>query len=406
MGTRSRAVLMFLLPACAACGGADDAGGPGLPWSERDSAGVLVVENELVRIPADLWRVEDTPLLALGGIEAPESHQLFQISGATRLPDGRLAASSAGTHDVRVFNAEGDLLARYGGEGDGPEEFRDPTLMGRWGADTLVVFDATLSRISLLHPERGFLGSVPVSWSGKGFPIGRGLVGDGSILIGGGMSFRSEEGFPTGAIRPLSTFGWVGRDGREAVLLGDLPAAEMFARANEQGFMARSLPFGRRSVTAPAPQGAWIGTGETWEVRLHALDGRLVGVARVLADPRPVTAADRARYMEDELADAASDNEARQVRGILNEMPFPSAYPPYQSLLTDAEGRLWVQDYQGPGDERPTWTVLDERGRGVARVSTPPRTRVLEVGSDYLLGRTLDAMDVESLTLWRLRHDR
>jgi len=55
------------------------------------------------------------------------------------------------------------------------------------------------------------------------------------------------------------------------------------------------------------------------------------------------------------------------------------------------------------GAERSTWTVLDPVGRALARVSTPPRTRVLEIGTDYVLGVTLDELDVELVTLWRLR---
>lgn len=389
------------LLAIAACAPSEPTEAP-VAWSVEDSAGIAVVENQLSLVPTGAWGVEGTPLLSIGGMDAPASDQLYRVSGATRLPDGRIAVSSAGTFDVRVYDPQGALLATFGGEGDGPEEFRDPVLMGRRGSDTLMVFDATLSRLSWIHPAEGFLSSVHVSWSGKGFPVGRGLLADGSLLIGGGMSFSSEEGFPTGVIRPLSTFGWAGRDGVET-RLGDFPAAEMFARASERGFMARGLPFARVTVVAPGPEGAWLGAGNAWEVRRFDAGGALTRIVRSDAPARPVTPADRDRYVEDEVASTSSDNEERELRALFEEMPFPEAFPPYQYLAVDAEGHIWVQDYLGPKDGAPSWTVLDPLGRAVARLSTPPRTRLLEIGADYLLGRSLDEMEVESLTLWRLR---
>ena len=372
-------------------------------WAERDSAGVTVVENRVTALDNAGWSVGDAPQLTIGGLDAPEETQLFQVDGATRLADGRLAVGATGTHDVRVFSPQGALLARFGSEGDGPGEFRDVTLLGRYGADTLVVFDASSSRISHLTPDDGFLGSSAVSWDGKGFPIGRGLLDDGAILIGGGMSFSSSEGFPTGVIRPLSTFGWIDRDGGNMRALGDFAAAGMFAQASDQGFMARGLPFTAVTAAAPGLNGVWLGTGERWEVGFYDLHGVLVRRVRTDTGARPVTPELRRAYEEEEVADASSDNEARQIRDLMAEMPFPAEMPPYQVLMTDALGYLWVEEYVAPGQDRPTWLVFDPQGHAVARLRTPPRTRVLEIGEDYVLGRSLDDMDVETLTLWPLR---
>jgi hypothetical protein len=395
------AALAVAILAVAACDRGGTAAEP-MPWTERDSAGVVVVDNDPARVPLDGWSVDPVPLLAVGGLDAAESHQLYQVEGATRLPDGRVAVASAGTFDVRIYDASGALVARHGAEGDGPGEFRDLALMGRYGADTLVVFDATSSRLTWIHPDRGIVGSTPVVWGGLGFPVGRGLLADGSILVGGGMTFSSSEGFPTGVIRPPSTFGWVGRDGTEARRLGDYPASEMFARANEQGFMARGLPFGRATRAAPALAGVWLAPGDGDEIRLFGMDGALERVVRTSAPRRGVTAADRAAYVDDEVSSTSSDNEARQLRALLEEMPFPETFPPFQALVTDSEGNLWVQEYPTPGQTDPAWTVFDAGGHVTARLGTPPRTRILEIGADYVLGRTLDDLDVEILTLWRL----
>ncbi|HSG08136.1 MAG TPA: hypothetical protein VLA36_07255, partial [Longimicrobiales bacterium] len=119
--------------------------------------------------------------------------------------------------------------------------------------------------------------------------------------------------------------------------------------------------------------------------------------------PLPVTAELRAAHEDEEVAEASTENEARQIRDLLAEMPFPDELPPYQLLMSDALGFLWVQEYVAPGQTVPVWTVLDPQGHAVARLQTPARTRLLEIGEDYLLGLSRDELDVETLTLWPLR---
>lgn len=401
MSADKRSILVVLLLATTACS-PPDRDPERRAWSERDSAGVMLVENRMDEIPGDLWSVSPEPEVSIGGVDAPEPQQIFRVRGATRLPDGRLAVASAGTHDVRVYSPRGELLARFGAEGDGPEEFRSPALLGRHGADTLVVFDADLARISRIHPDLGFLGSSPVSWEGNGFAVGRGLMDDGSILVGGGMSFSSSGGFTTGVIRPLSSYGWLGRGGDGSFVLGDFPAAGMFAQANEQGMMARSLPFSPTTSATRGPGGAWLGTAEEPVIRLFGMDGRIRRVVTLTGALRPITDADERAWADAEIAEASTPNEARQIRSLMEEMPFPSRYPSYRALATDAAGNLWVEAYPAPGVETPEWTVLDPQGHAVTRVTTPPRTRVLEIGEGYLLGVTRDEMEVEALTLWSL----
>ena len=371
--------------------------------TERDSAGITIVEN-VDPVAAPLWTVSAEPLWVRGGMDAPEEEQLYLVSGGTRLSDGRVVVTNAGSREVRVLAPDGSPLASHGGEGDGPGEFRTVELEGVLPGDTLLVWDQTLQRMSLVHPDGGVARTYPVAWTGEGFPAARGALADGSLVIGGGMSFSSEEGFPTGVIRPRSTFGWVRPDGEEVHLV-DLPAAEMYARASDAGFMARGLPFARFATAASAPDGVWLGDNESFEVRFFAQDGRLARVVRAAAPPRPVTEADIEAHIQQELdEEGADENRQRELRSLIREMPVPEVMPPYQGLLVDTQGALWVEVYSPPGDgtEGGLWTVFDAQGHLQSRVRTPPRTRLLEVGPDYILATTRDEFDVESLTMWSL----
>jgi len=394
-----RLVLVASASIWAACAAPDapDA----LPYVQRDSAGVTIVENQF-QAAAEGWVVGSEPTMVAGGMDAPEAEQLFRVTGALRLPGGRIALSNGGTGEIRILSPEGSLLATHGRQGDGPGEFQTPTLLGLLATDSLLVWDEGLRRVSIVHVDAGFARSYQIDWNGTGFPVARGMMTDGSVVIGGGMSFSSQEGFPTGVIRPESTFGWVRPDGHE-VHLADLPAGEMFARASNEGFMARSLPFGRASRTAATPTGVWLGTADSYEVRYYGESEGLERVLRMEAPSRAVSEDDVEAYIRENVDEDTNDeNRRRELRAMTREMPIPEYLPPYQALLVDTEGFLWVQEYQIPEEDVPTWTVFDEHGRVAGRLATPARTRLLEVGPDYVLGRTADEFDVESLTLWPL----
>lgn len=109
-------------------------------------------------------------------------------------------------------------------------------------------------------------------------------------------------------------------------------------------------------------------------------------------------------YIEEQVAeDADTQNERRSLRQLLEDLPVPKTFPAYGDLKTDALGNLWAQDFLAPGEESPRWTIFSPDGHVLGRISTPPRTRVLEIGRDYLLTRYIDEMDVEFVRLYALQ---
>ena len=83
--------------------------------------------------------------------------------------------------------------------------------------------------------------------------------------------------------------------------------------------------------------------------------------------------------------------------------PFPETMPAYEGVIVDEEGNLWVEEYRAPGDEQPRWTVFDSTGVMLGLIETPPRFRIFQIGSDFVLGRQTDSLDVERVQLYRLR---
>ncbi len=367
---------------------------------ERDSAGIRIVENSVDTAALRAgWAVSDAPLRTIGGLDAPPAEQLFGVNGARRLADGRIAVADR-SMAVSIFGPDGTLLAKHGRRGEGPGEFMAASLAGARG-DSLIVLDGQLRRISIVHADTGFVCSYAIGQRG-GFPVAQGLVDSGDILIGGGMSFSSAEGFPIGQVRPTSRYVVLDAAGSVKADLGEFPAADMFARTRGDAFSARRSPFGRVTGIAAAAGQIWLGTGDGWDLRVYGADAALRRIVRFDRPAGAVTAALRNAYIAEETANADDENAARELRSLIEEMSFPASLPPWELFVPDAAGNVWIGEYLLPGESRRTFTIVNADGHAIGRLTMPPRTLPLDIGPDWLLARTLDALDAESLTLWRL----
>jgi hypothetical protein len=371
--------------------------------TERDSAGILIVENAIdTAAVREGWTMSVAPVMEVGGIEADESQQLYRVSGGVRLDDGRIVIASRGSSDIRVFGPDGTLARVHGREGDGPGEYRMPELAGRGLADSLIVYDASLRRITVLTPDGGAIRSVELGTEGGGFPMALGTLGDGRLTIGGGMAFTSEEGLPSGFVRPTSRHVIVSSDGSVEADFGDIPAVEMWAEVQGSSFRARPIAFGKFTVAEPVADRLWIGTGERWEVRAYRSDRSLERIVRFNRELAPVTRTLTDEWIEEQLEDIEDLNEARDERARLASLPVPDVIAPYRVFLADRLDNLWIGETMLPGEESRTWTIIDSEGRAVGRLTMPARTSPLDIGTDYVLAVTTDELDVESLTVWRL----
>jgi hypothetical protein len=70
--------------------------------------------------------------------------------------------------------------------------------------------------------------------------------------------------------------------------------------------------------------------------------------------------------------------------------------------MVDGDGNLWVSAHHEFMRPQPRWTVLDRAGKLLGEVITPPGLTVYEIGADYVLGKQVDELDVERITLHRL----
>lgn len=363
---------------------------------ERDSASVRIVENER---PADRsrlrWRIGPEPSVTIGKAEGADPYLLHWAVGASRLSDGRIVVANSGSSEIRSFDLSGMHLATWGGRGEGPGEMSSDLLgVQPWPGDSIIaLFSGYRQGVSVYDSEGGFGRSFRLLRAER-FRSPGGARADGTILA---TAFAGGD--------DLVVEIW-NADGTFAASLGRHPFREVYPVVGYEGrpgvaVVAYSLDL----VAGLWGDLAFVGVTDRYEIKAFRVDGTLARIVRRDHVPRATTSRDRDHYVEQQLALWADrPDQLQQIREAAEKTPLAKTFPAFRSALGDAAGHLWVREYDIPGEPRPAplWTVFDPGGRVLGFVETPSRLLVLEIGADYILGRTVDDLGVESIQMWPL----
>jgi hypothetical protein len=399
----AEACLLFL--ALASCGTED---APRVPTEFTDSAGVVIAESSgFPEFEAGGWSLAQVPDLSIGNLEGDTLYQLFRVTGAVRLADGRLAITDNGSWQLRIYAPDGSFLRSFGREGEGPGEFRNIQVMGTIGFDTLVVLDGRQRRVSRVHPEIGFLGQTVLPDEAGLAMHSNGMFGDGAIVFGGLVNWARGDDTPaSGYERLTNPYCSVSLDGRGIIHFGDFPGTEVvWTTSNLDGresLAAAFVTFGLSPTAMARGKHLVLSTRDRYEVNVFDSSARLERVIRIDTPSQPVTQEHLEGRLEELLSRLPSPDLAPQVRVGFWDTPHAENMPAMESLLLDSEGYLWVEDKNLPGDTLRTWTVFDNEGVPITRLSLPMSNRVMEIGADYVLALFEDELGVEYVRFYPL----
>lgn len=427
-GRTSGVVAVVTLVAVAACEPradteATEADAPTAPQYEiDDSAGVPVVTNRAPAPGSRLgWVVGDAPIVSIGTRDASDAFQFYRVGDATRLADGRIVVANGGSNELLVFDGDGSHLGAWAGQGDGPGEFWTLSTVRPWPGDSLIAGDSQQGRASVFDLS----GAHGRTMSLRGPPdpatreVAAGPAADtGSVSVephvvlrvlpDGGMLTRTPRGFRQGFHRWESSYALMDAEGSNRASLGNYLGIETLSAFYQQpdgNFAVIPLwhPFGKTTVTTAWGDLAAIGDTETYEIRGYRSDGSLARIVRRDHEMRIPTQAGQDEAFRDRFAGLSEeDREPRMTAAA--DVPLVESFPAYSRLRGDALGNLWVGEFKLPDAqyEGTLWTVFDREGRVLGFVATPGGLSILEIGEDYILGSTTDAMDVEYVELWEL----
>ncbi|MCG6988557.1 MAG: 6-bladed beta-propeller [Gemmatimonadetes bacterium] len=393
---------------CHGAGAAAAASGRAV--ESRDSAGVTLTTVSGAPAAVPRWRLTG-PSVTLDGSGKGGAPYFQMVNDALWLDDGRIVVADAQASQLYLFDSTGVYLRSFGGQGNGPDEFRWVATVSITAGDTIAVYDGRQQSLKLFDPDAGFVRSVRIPAAGEmSPPIGAWPLGPGRIVRYAESAedwVRAKGSFPqrwpnTATVDLLAADGEpVGRastfDGEYAVVV-----------TLSDGRPAESRePFSPRPVVSVGPRGVLFGTGASFE--LTELDSTFTPrlELRWPGFGRPIDAAEIAEVRAVFLGDAPTAGKRQYVDAILSKDLLPKTRPALGSAFVDGEGRIWAGSFEPwlprpPVNREATWYVIDPARGSVARLDLPEagRAHLSAVRGDRALVVTLDSLDVPSVGVY------
>lgn len=383
----------------------------------RDSAGVRIIDNATPTwTPGGEWRLSAKPVLEIGSGAGP-NHEFTRIAGVTRLSDGRVVVAEESTLQLMFYDSTGRRLKSVGGKGEGPGEFRDFVTISRLAGDSIAVemrrgativapTGAVVRKVEYGPFPPGAL-QTPVAYVLSRFDNGTAVV----------MDFPQGQHGPAGARRWVDSSSLFLVDHAGAVMrpLGKAPVVVFVAGTSRPV----PLDLGPDAPHASTGRATYLGFNDQYAVRVYNSDWKLDRIIRRAWTPQPLTARDLDAYVDGwlKLWSKKTGAELEAERKEMRQSTYPESLPAYSAILASPGGELWVRDpdlsgapgcwcFAGLPTVPSKWSVFDAGGRWLGDIPMPPRFIPVEIGADYVLGRSRDADNVPHVMMYRIEKPR
>ena len=407
---RARLAALITLPLLTACDSLDQE--PALSLV-LDSAGIRVIEN--LHRPADVplfATLDPMPVTEIGVVSGNPDQEFGWIKTAAYLPPDRILVADGQARQLSVFNLDGNLLARLGGNGEGPGEFQTLSHVQALGTDSVAVWDGRARRITVL--PMGGTDPLTISLEGEAASGIRSVqfLGDGTLIASRRPSRDEIRQYPEPTLVQDSVLlSHLSRSGEKEHRVGTFFSSTRILQLTVDGSIVRTSEatpaFPRFSNWVCSSDRIIIGDNRSFGIDWFDFKGNLV--QRMIApgleislDPEVAS-----RVMERRIEAMGGTPEIRrQVEGIFEDFPLPEKVPSFTKLLLDDLGFLWVQEYHEDWKQQATWYVFSPSGELAGRVSFPPGATVWTIDEEYVLLSPLHELDVPVVQLFRLNRQQ
>jgi len=309
-----------------------------------------------------------------------------------RLRDGGLAVVDGGSRRLRFYGPGGSPAFSWPAEGE-PSPFQGITSLEPMADDSLLAFDGASSTLFVLGPDGSPVRDIHLDAPEEGSLSRASSLGDGTFVVRGGWSTALLRGARPGLIRPPLSFLRFDGGGRLLDTLAVVPGdAVVLVQLGPAGAFVPPV-LGPLTASGVHDGRLYLGTGETFQIRVYDREGDLERLLRVPGVDLTVT--------PEELREARGGWSAlergnpiagRILAQVERSVPPPTTRPALASLLVDRQGNVWVGEYPRGGlgmggQRRPTdFTVLDSGGRLLGRVGVPEGFEPTDIGGDWVVG--------------------
>jgi hypothetical protein len=405
LGRRALALLPALFPILlAACDGdqtvASDS--PNVPVLS-DSAGVEVLEYAAFPGgPGFGWVLERDPLLSVGLIDGDDPYLFSRVGDVYLREDGSLVVVENDAEEVRIFDAAGAFVRRFGGAGDGPGEFQ-ATSQSRLIGDTIEIWDAITDRITAYTLSGQFIRTEHLEVPGESRRVA-GLFPDGGFLVEtGGVTGRVPDG-KVEVIQAQTRWGPERPDHLDTLAL---TATGMYSNAG----VMMTLPFNASGAEALTEDAFYLAPGGRLEYRRYGLDGSLRRIVRGGEEPLPVDAASRAAYLDQQRRNfeqlrsaeiSANTDILERALSVLSDAPTAESFPMVDQIVVDDGRRIWIRRYvsEYSDQDNQTWLVFDTSDAPAGSLTLPRNLTVKAVYGDRIVGVWRDELGVQTVRVY------
>jgi hypothetical protein len=334
--------------------------------------------------------------------EGEAGQVLYRVRSAVRLSDGRYAIGNAGTSEVRFFDHEGRFLFATGGRGAGPGEFGEfSSLRICVSSGQLIVEDNGQDRVHIFQEDGEFVETIVIEPVNGRPPNIVGCFADGSLLaVSGGGTLQGNAG----DVLPASTvYHLYSQRGEFVDTIVGLGGQTKYVDVVGESRHYPVIPFTPDAELAASADAVYVSDDGRAVVRKHDLSG--APLLEIHWNPGERT---RVRDVWDEYTQESlghmGERDLRMYRHFYaQDLPLPEFVPVVAGLKVDLEGNVWVEHARPLSSAPNSWTVISSEGVLLGRLELPRELEVIEIGSDYIIGRTIDELAVERIQVHRIQ---
>jgi hypothetical protein len=349
------------------------------------------------------WQLPAQPSVTIGSLDGDLPYQLERVTGAVRLTDGSIVVGNSGSSELRYFDANGKHLKSVSRRGAGPGEFDQfssirPFLIGQ---GRLIAQDGGSQRVNVFDVSGKYLRQFRFAPQPAAALVVL-VTADVTGIIGRSLRDAALRGNPGDILEAKFQFAMFDSLGVQRNSLFELPGRRRYVNSHQGITHYPYIPLSAEPAVAASGGRIYIVRGDSAVVEVWSTEGRRLTSFRWPAQRTRVREI-WARYKSVELA-AMTQERDRVLYGHLfeQELPLSEFVPIATQIQVDGSGNLWIERFRFRWDPDRRWDVLDRQGRLLGSVSVPARLEVYQVGSDFMLGRTRDSLDVEQVQLWQL----
>jgi hypothetical protein len=214
-----------------------------------------------------------------------------------------------------------------------------------------------------------------------GLPVPLGAFEDGTLLVLRDMLPSPPWGV-RGVVTDSSSLMFLSLSGEVRRAGLRVPMRTLFL-AEDAANRTIGVPLSPRTEIAVTGSGYFMGNSGSPTIGFYDTAGVLQASFALSDPPLPVPAGEARR-----LRDAGMNRRGSlglDFTELYRDVPIPSTYPWFGSLVADDAGRLWVSAFPAEASMPVVWTLYRADGDRVRSITLPAGSRLLDASADELL---------------------